>query len=307
VAATNVVVESAAAITATTGQHATGPADVVVSVNGKSAMLAAAFTYEFVQNDPPVISAIAVRGTKPNEPVSFADLDEAVGVTATVQDESPLDRMTFEWTADMGTFTGTGATVTWRAPSGANLRPPLTARLTLTVVEKYVAPDPVGNPVEREHRVARTVDVSVHDSTKEVGDLAREFLLDFSDSARSASFVTRNFSAGPRCNTERSSELADVEKNRAHYLITSSFVGSAAVNFQFAGNPCSFRPKAGDACAAVPVAWSSTCLVTFDECVKGDKGTATGVDFVVAVYEGTQWRLCASDFKGNSTFASFIR
>jgi hypothetical protein len=303
--ATEVVVESATAITAKTAQHAAGAADVAVTVGAQTGRLPGAFMFEFVQNNPPVITSISVLGTKPKEPASFADLNEEVNVMAVVTDEQPIERLTLEWTADMGTFTGTGAAVKWRAPSG--VRTPATARLTLTVIEKYTGPNDAGAPVEKEHRVTRTADVSVHDSTKEVGDLAREFLLDFSDSSRSASFVTRNFSRSARCEGERDSEFADVEKNRQHYQITSSFVGSAAVNLQFGGIPCSFRPKAGDACAAVPVSWSSTCLVTFDECVKGDKGTAAGVDFVTAVYEQSQWRLCASDFKGNSTFKGFIR
>jgi hypothetical protein len=305
VPATEVAVVSPTEITAKTGQRAAGAVDVAVTVSGKTGVLTGAFTYEFVANAPPVIASVTVRGMKPNEPASFADLDEEVNVTATVTDEQPIDRLTLQWTADMGTFTGAGTAVKWRAPTG--VRTPATARLTLTVIEKYVAPNEAGVPVEREHRITRTTDVSVHDSTKEVGDLAREFLLDFSDSGRPANYVVRNFSKSPRCERERDSEFADVEKNRAHYQITGSTVGPATVNFQFAGKPCSYVPVDGDGCAQVPASWSSTCTQTFSECTAGQKGTASGVDFVTAVYEQSQWRLCASYFKGGSTFRGFIR
>ena len=299
VPATDIVVESAAAMTAKTGRRSAGAADVTVTVAGRTAALAAAFTYEVPVNDPPVIAAITVQGTRPNEPPSFADLSEDVVVTATVQDESPIVGLTFEWTADSGTVTGTGASVRWRAPADSGQRIPFTAQLTLTVIERYVGADTNGQPADREHRVARTTSVSVHNSTKEVGDMAREFLLDFSDSLKPAVFVVRNFSKSPRCEKERDGEFDDVEKNRKFYRIDSSTIGGATVNFQFAGKPCSYIPVDGDGCAAVHAAWQSTCLITNPECIAGEKPRSAGTDFVTASYEQSQWKLCSSYFRGD--------
>ena len=31
--------------------------------------------------------------------------------------ETPVSDLTFEWTADAGTFTGTGSSVKWKAPA----------------------------------------------------------------------------------------------------------------------------------------------------------------------------------------------
>jgi hypothetical protein len=285
-AATNVVVESATSITATTGAHGPGATDVTVTVSGLSGSLPAAFTYQAPASGPPVITAIAARGSRPNEPSNFADIGEEITVTATVQDpDTPADQLTYQWSATGGTLSGTGASVKWRAPAalnGSNAK--LTVKLTLVVSD--------GTPV------TGSADVSVHDSMKEIGDLARQFLLDFSDSnLKDPAYVVRNFSTSSRCIKERDSEYSDVQKNRDHYRIESSAIGSASVTVQFASQPCSFRPKTGDACATVPSLWNSLCLTTFSECTAGQRYTSDGTDYVAAVYEGTEWKLCSSDFK----------
>jgi hypothetical protein len=288
VAATNIVVESAASIAATTSAHAAGAADVVVTVSGRSGSLPAAFAYQ--ASNPPAISGITVRGAAPNQPASFADLGEEVTVSATVQDsDTAADQLIYQWSAPGGTFSGMGASVKWRAPSSAG-----TVKLTLVVSD--------GTPV------TGTVDVSVHDSVKEVGDLARLFLLDFSDSNKSADVVMRNFSTSSRCVRERDAEFSQVSDNRVNYKIDSYNVGSATVNFSFGGAPCSYAPRPGDACAAVPTVWNSTRLKDVDGGKKGEPAVAQGTDYVTAVYEQTQWLLCASYFKGVGTVGvHFIR
>ncbi len=296
VAATDVVVESAASITARTAAHAPGAGDVVVFVGGQSAVLSGGFTYE--AGEAPSIREITVRGTKwANEPANFADLGEILNVTVTVQDpDTPADLLRFEWTSDAGTFTGSGAAVQWRAPATATTP----GQVTLTVAVTDGA-----------SRVTGTATVRLHDSVKEVGDLSRLFLLEFSDSNASASYVMRNFSTGPRCLAERDEEKAQVEDNRTYYRILSSSIGGASVNFQFAGRPCSYTPVNGDACAAVPSTWTSLCLKTppNKECTAGEIGTVSGVDYVTAVYEESQWKLCASHYQptGNKAQPFFIR
>jgi hypothetical protein len=161
-----------------------------------------------------------------------------------------------------------------------------------------------------DNRVSAEKTIQLHDSIKEVGDLARQFLLDFSDSSRSPEFVVRNFSKSSRCEAERDSEFDDVAKNRRYYRIESSSVGAATVTVQFGGRPCPLAPpKDGDACAAIPAAWQSLCLETFSECKIGERPRVEGTDYVAAVFEQSQWRLCSSDFRDRTGIyrPNFIR
>src|SRR5262249_9513322 len=121
-------------------------------------------------NNLPVIDSIAVQGTRAKEPPNFADLAEAVAVTAKVHDdETAAGQLQYVWTATAGTFSGTGANVTWQAPASAAT--PAEVTITLKVVEKY------GSPASFQHEVTGTAKLSLHDSIKEVGDMARQFLL----------------------------------------------------------------------------------------------------------------------------------
>ena len=151
-AATGVSV-SGSTITATTGSHAAGIVDVVVTSNGQTGRLTGAYSYKAptpTTNTPPVIKSIAAKGTRPNEPAQFADLDDEIAITATVEDaETPISQLTFEWTAPTGTLTGQGASVTWKAPAQFTTPAPVT--ISLVVTEKYQTVDDNGLPVvERE-------------------------------------------------------------------------------------------------------------------------------------------------------------
>lgn len=292
VAATEVVVESASSISAKTGPAVPGPADVAVTVEGRTGALPGAFTYLAVSGEPPAITSIVARGTRPNEPRSFADTGEEVTVVATVADSDTLaEQLVFLWTSDAGVFTETGASVKWRAPSDVAI--PATVTLSLSVA------DHTGNTA------TGSTTVKVHDSVKEVGDLAREFLLDFSDSEKSPAVVVRNFSKSPRCEKERDDEFSQIEENRRLYRIRSSSIGPANVSVRFGSRPCSYVPRDGDACAAIPATWDSVCRTADPACIPG---RSDGIDHVTAVYEDTQWRLCASYFQPRGPARpSFIR
>ncbi len=124
-----------------------------------------------VNNSAPVISSITVQGTRRNEPASFSDLGETVAVTAAVTDaETNVDLLQYNWTATLGSFTGTGSRVSWVAPAAAMA--PSTVTITLEVVERF--------GTNQENRVSRTAPVALHDNTKEVGDMAVRFLTEFS-------------------------------------------------------------------------------------------------------------------------------
>jgi hypothetical protein len=282
--ATTVAFVNDATLTAVTPQHAAASVDVVVTVGTNSGSLARGFT--FVANSPPTISSMAVRHPRPRAPAQYASLGETVSVTAFVADaETPLDQMTFAWSSDVGgTFTGTGAAVTWSAPTGAT-DTPRTATLTVVVTERYSATDASGLPISGENRATGSTAVRLHNSPKEVGDLASEFLLDFSKQLDPA-VVMRNFT--PTC-PGTADELGDVRNNQANFLITSYTVGTPATRADFTGT-CPFRNRFGDACAIVPVEWHSTIKSN------GRAIWTRGFDQVTAILENDQWKLCASDY-----------
>jgi IPT/TIG domain-containing protein len=292
VPATDVAVESSSTISAKTGPSSPGPADVAVTVGGRTGTLPGAFNYLAVSGEPPVIASIAARGLRPNEPHNFADTGEEIIVAATVEDaDTPSDQLVFQWTADAGTFSDTGASVKWQAP--ADVLAPTTVTLSVTVS------DNTGNSANS------STTISLHDSVKEIGSLAREFLADFSDSNRDAAFVVRNFSKSARCESERDSEFSQIDDNRKLYRITSSSVGAPTVKVQFASRPCTYEPRDGDACATVPAAWDSVCVTTGSTCTPG---RSDGIDHVTAVFEQSQWRLCASYYQPRGAARpSFIR
>jgi len=295
VAATDIVVKDSATLSAKTGAHGAGAASVVVAVNGLTATLSDAFTYANPgpeNNPPPKVAALVAQGARPKEPAQFADLGEQIANTATVTDaETPIDLLAFQWTADNGTLTGSGPSVTWQAPdSGAT---PLESTIHLTVVERYITTD----SIIHENTVSQTTTVNVHDSTKEVGDLAVQFLTDFSHSEIPPETVVRNFS--DKCRG-KASELSDVRHNRNCFVITDSFVGSPATTIQF-DSVCPFRSREGDACVSVPVRWVSTGKGCPGELPTGATGVSEGTDWVTAVYQGPKWYLCDSDFEGSAT------
>ena len=180
--------------------------------------------------------------------------------------------------------------MTWRAP--ADVSTPKDVVLNVRVS------DPGSNSA------TGNVTVSLHNSRKEVGDLSRQFLLDFSDSKTSPAFVVRNFTKSPRCERDRDEEFAEIDVNRQTYVITSSSIGNATVNIGFQSLPCSYMPRDGDACAAVPSRWDSVCASG----VACTPGRSQGIDYVTAVYEGKEWKLCSSLFQGGgSVQRNFIK
>lgn len=299
VEARNVTLVSANSLTAVTGSRNIGVADVAVTVGGQRGVLPNGFTYTaagVVTNAPPVISNVQAIGGE-NQPAGFAESAGEITASAVVTDaETPDMGLVYQWTADAGTFTGSGASVRWKAPTLSG--PPVTARLTLTVIERYTGTDTTGNPVASEHRVSAGTTVSVHDSPKEVGELAIAFLTDFSTSSVSPAAAVRHFYTG--C-PGREDELEDIRDNRAQYVITSYELGTPAVTIEF-GGVCPYRSRTGDACVSVSCEWDSTTRAT------GEKGTARGTCFLTSVYRESKWQLCDSNFEGQpGSLSQFMR
>lgn len=291
VEARNVTFVSANTLTAVTGSRNIGAADVAVTVAGQRGVLPNGFTYTAsgaVTNTPPVISSVTAVGSATRAPAGLAESNEELSVTAVVTDaETPAAGLVFEWTADAGTFAGAGASVKWKAP--ALFGSPVSAKLTLTVVERYTGTDAAGNPVASEHRATAITSVSVHDSLKENGELATAFLTEFSNSEISPEVAIRYFYGG--C-SGRQEELNDIRDNRAQYRITSHKLGTPAVTINF-GGVCPYRARPGDACISLSCEWNSTVRST------GQTGTARGTCFLTSVYRDSRWQLCDSNFQGD--------
>jgi hypothetical protein len=247
-------------------------------------------------NNLPVIDSIKIQGTRPNEPADFADVGEGVPVIAAVHDdETPADALEYQWSATAGTFSGTGPSVTWQASAGVTT--PQDVTITLKVVERYG-----GANAPFTHEVTGTASLSLHDSVKEVSEMARQFLLDFSDSSiRDVAYIMRNFEPGCYGTADETEQVAN---NRKHFVINKWFIGDASTTVNF-GGVCPFRNRKGDACAAVPVRWDSLFV---DD---GSRDIVGGTDWIAAFYRTARksWVLCDSSFDGMKIgpFAQFIR
>jgi hypothetical protein len=253
-----------------------------------------------VANERPTIGTFKVQGSRPNQPADFADLGETIAVSVTVTDpETPIASLTFNWSSAVGTFSGSGPAVTWRAPASATGLPADVA-LNLEVVETYQSQ---GRSVE--NRVTSSTRLSLHNSMQEIGDLSKQFLLDFSNSSLSVEHVMRNFEPGCYGTEDETEDVAD---NRENFTILESNIGTPSTSVGF-GGACVFRTRPGDGCSRVPVHWRSQAkkdiydsrgrLVTR----KGEISVATGVDQLAAMYYTSQkrWRLCDSAFQTGST------
>lgn len=223
-------------------------------------------------NQAPVVDSITLSADR-------VEADAEVAVTAAVRDaETAADRLQLAWTASAGTFSGTGASVRWRAPKGAAT--PADYTLTLTVTESYGA--------GQQHVVTSTSPaVRVHDSPQEVSDMALRFLRDFANSSVPPDAAVRDFADS--CDGKRE-EREDIEDNRRKYTITnSSFIprGASVTSPTSAETriTCEFRSVIKD-CRASD---GPDCRVGATERVSGDCD-------LTAKYEQRRWWLCSSRF-----------
>jgi hypothetical protein len=216
---------------------------------------------------------------------SRTEVGAGVQIDATVTDaESSTDALTFEWSADGGTFTGTGPRTTWNPPAGPT---PATYKVTLTVVEKYPAVGSDGATVTAEHRiVAGSVAIRVHDSPAELGEMALRFYELFADSAQSPDACIVDFSDS--CGG-KADEHGDITDNREHYQILDSSFGAPRI---------SYAPGDGTAEILVRAAITSRIIDCDDmpaPCSVGDLESVVFDGYLLAVYEDGRWWLCISN------------
>lgn len=210
-----------------------------------------------------------------------AEADADITLTASVENtDTPVDRLVFEWSADKGTFIGTGPRVRWRAPKGE--KTPAFYDLKLTVVDKYVVVDADGNSEPRENRASAATRVTVNDSRAEITDLVLTFLGDFANSSVSPETCVRNFSDS--CPGKRE-ELGDIQNNRRMYTITGSRFSVGSITF-------------ADAMTWADV--SAPCEFTSIIKATGKVEIARGTCLLTAVYENSRWWLCDSHIRGTT-------
>ena len=231
-------------------------------------------------NVAPVIESISASTDR-------VEVDNEITVTAVVQDqETPVDQLRFDWSADAGTFSGEGPVVKWRAPK--DIKTPADYELRLKVTETYGSPSSTG--VRPQNVTTGSVPVvRVHDSQKELGDLAMQFLNDFAQSGVPASTCVRDFSDSCRGKAE---ERGDIEANRLHFEILNSSLTLRSVSVSSSGLS-----------ANVVVACSFTSRIKACDpgdkaCAVGDVGTARGDCILTGKYEERRWWLCDSHFIG---------
>ena len=301
--ALDVVVASPTSLTAKTPAHASGVSDVRVTVGSVNGSLASAYTFvtpTVGPNTPPTVGSLTVQAPRKNQPRTLASIGDRMSLTVSINDaETALSALSVTWSAlpNIGTFSGSGASVQWTAP--ASTSSPQTVVLTVTVVEPYVEADSTGLPIPKEHRIQRTATVKVHDSVKEVSDMAVDFLTLFSNSALGPEAVLHNFSKTCDGGDGYGDEYDDIVKHRAAIVVQSFNITPPTVfEYDFrSSQACTNKGSTpGDVCVEVPVTW-------VDYIIAEDRTRpVSGTDFVTGVYENAQWRLCHSRWTAIETF-----
>ena len=300
VAATGVVVANSSSLTAVTPTHVAGAVSIVATSAGRTATAATGFTFVAPSgaNLPPAITAMRSIGSRTNQPSGFADIGETLTLTATVTDkETSAADLTFAWTVPQGSVSGTGPSVAWVLPSTVSSTP-ATMTVTLTVTEPFTE-----GGVTHRNVSTSTLAMTVHDSQNEILNMGKDFLELFSQSQYTPDQVLHNFSTTCDGGNGRSDEYNDVRDNRYYFqeLPGWSVTKAPPVTFNFAGR-CAFRSRRADACSRYAVHWYDQRLVydpRFPTSHVGDRGETWGIDYVTAVLDSGQWKLCHSDYQAN--------
>jgi hypothetical protein len=248
---------------------------------------------------PPVNAAPQIKSITASS--TSAEVGTPVAVTAVVEDaETPVTSLMYEWKADTGTFTGTGAVVTWVA--GQEAKTPADVVLTLTVTERYTS-----GSTTFENKVTSTTSVHLNNSPKELAELSLRFLGDFATSSVSPEKCVSEFSDS--CSGKKA-ELGDITDNRHDFLILASELRTLGVDIASSRTSatvhtfCSFTSR-----VITQSPQSEGCRNDPGSCPFNGVGTAQGDCVTTSVYERGRWWLCTSHFKsiGSLTLTRFAR
>jgi hypothetical protein len=241
-------------------------------------------------NTPPQIKSLTASDAR-------AEVDIPITLTAVVEDaETTVANLTFAWTADTGTFSGTGPTVTWTA--GQNAVTPADVVLTLTVTERYTS-----GTTQAENKVSSTTTVRLNNSPKELREMSLRFLGDFANSKMSPDQCVAEFTDSCR---GKKDELEDIADNRHDFEI----IGSTLRHTSLAVAPSRTT-------ATVHTFCSFTSRVITDSpreedcrngrCPKGSVGSVQGDCWTTNVYEKGRWWICESHFSSGASLTSVGR
>ena len=234
-----------------------------------------------VQNAVPVIQSITVAAASRTE--AGTDVD----VSAAVQDvETAIANLTFNWTANAGAFTGTGAAVKWRLPAGSATTTPVDVVIRLEVVERYASFNSAGAPITAENRVTRDASASfrVHDSRAEISKITVRFLVDlFGNSAVSPEACLVDFWDG--CGG-KAAELSDIRVNRDLFVVLEASAQVQSVTFR----------GADDADVVATCRWRDRVIAN------GSTGVSQGPCLLTAVFRAGRWWLCESSVDKTGLF-----
>jgi hypothetical protein len=229
-----------------------------------------------VNNSVPVIEALATAGNR-------AEADRELQITATVRDaETPLNQLTYTWSAlpNNGTFTGTGATTMWRPPKG-QLTPALYT-ITLTVTERFTS---AGQP--KTNTVSASAQLHYNDSPAELTFLAEDFLeKKFGVFSVTPAEAVSNFS--DNC-AGKADERSDIEINRKNFHILSASYDVESISF----NADNTRATVIGECVFRDIPNSGPNA--------GREQRVAGICTLTNVYENFKWFLCRSSFDGTNT------
>lgn len=225
-------------------------------------------------NTPPVIKSVTTTAST----VIRNEVEQDVTVTAVVEDkETPVANLTYLWSANVGTVTGTGPIVTWKLARGA-VQTPVDVTISLTVVEPYVDVDSVGNPVPKENRVTQSAaPFHVHDSMTELKKMAIDFLVVyFGNSNVSAKDALVDFSNScpGKCD-----EWVDITNNRLNFRILSADAHVSSLVFD----------DANHATILAPTSIVNIVLAT------GQVESSSFIGLLTAIFENGRWWLCDSN------------
>lgn len=242
-------------------------------------------------NTPPQVKSIAVSETR-------AEVGTPLTLNATVEDaETPVASLTYAWTAPTGTFSGTGAVVTWVA--GQDAVTPADVVLTLTVTERYGTGATAG-----ENKVTSTTTVRLNNSPKELQELSLRFLSNFANSSVSPETCVSEFSSTTsRCANGKRDELEDIRDNRHDYKMIESTLRHTGLTIApdrvsaTVHTFCSFTVE-----VIHPNPVDEPCQG--GRCPIGSRGKSTGDCWTTNVYEQGRWWLCESRFSSMPTLDS---
>jgi hypothetical protein len=246
-----------------------------------------------VINTPPQVKSIAMSDAR-------AEATVPLTLTATVEDvETPAANLTYVWSADVGTFAGTGAVVTWVA--GPTAKTPADVVLTLIVTEKYGSGATAG-----ENKVTSTTTVHVNNSPKELADMSLRFLGDFGNSSISPDKCVAEFS--DTCARDKKDELEDITNDRHDFLHLSSSCTPTSVSISGDRRTATVHTFCSYTVRVISkTPQSGGCVSNPGACPFGGEGTARGDYWTTGVYENGRWWICASHYTPSGSLTPLAR